>query len=453
MGWNNNHRFKCYHCYSSFKKIGDYNDHVNDSEKHKIALETGKPFKPKSYFCTLCNFAMKKRSGDEDALLKHHTRPKHEKNIIKALDNLDFSIISYEADTFSDPSFISEYLQNMIDEDRIFRDLPRILVSIDKQFFQLIYDVTNKAKYETHKDQINRIINKFNEYNECTNQVEIDFVPFIFESEPITKKTTSVKKKSITIDVNTNINNTGDIISKSKHKSITKESVTIEEDNNKFDLNGIFEKRLLHEKEIIKENILTYCDKIISKGKDKGKYCCFTNGSCKHDNYEPIDKNQCNYCFKTFDSAFNATKHETYGGCEVKIKLMEEKSKLLLDKLIEKRKNEIFNETINFILKKTVKINRKSIPLPLKSLVWKKYIGEVHIKDSIAVGKCYCCQDREIDVNNFECGHIIAQSLGGRDSLENLRPICSVCNKSMGQTNMREFIEEHGFWKDKFYNI
>ncbi|NDG68463.1 MAG: hypothetical protein EB135_03170, partial [Proteobacteria bacterium] len=41
----------------------------------------------------------------------------------------------------------------------------------------------------------------------------------------------------------------------------------------------------------------------------------------------------------------------------------------------------------------------------------------------------------------FECGHIIAEAKGGETSLENLRPICSTCNKSMKTINMNDYIK------------
>lgn len=33
---------------------------------------------------------------------------------------------------------------------------------------------------------------------------------------------------------------------------------------------------------------------------------------------------------------------------------------------------------------------------------------------------------------NFEAGHVIPESKGGKTHIENLLPICSTCNKSMG---------------------
>ena len=44
-----------------------------------------------------------------------------------------------------------------------------------------------------------------------------------------------------------------------------------------------------------------------------------------------------------------------------------------------------------------------------------------------------------IDSFNFECGHIISDYNKGKISLDNLRPICSSCNKSMGRQNWDDF--------------
>lgn len=76
---------------------------------------------------------------------------------------------------------------------------------------------------------------------------------------------------------------------------------------------------------------------------------------------------------------------------------------------------------------------RKSIPKTLKNKVWDHYIGKEK-----GIGNCFCCQ-KEIDSKNFECGHVVAVADGGKNTLENMRPICGVCNKSMGTENMFQF--------------
>lgn len=82
---------------------------------------------------------------------------------------------------------------------------------------------------------------------------------------------------------------------------------------------------------------------------------------------------------------------------------------------------------------KAGKYKRKSIPKAVKDKVWDTYVG---IKRG--VGPCYCCSG-VIDSKNFDCGHIVAAANGGENIVENLRPLCSTCNKSMGKQNMEEF--------------
>ena len=85
------------------------------------------------------------------------------------------------------------------------------------------------------------------------------------------------------------------------------------------------------------------------------------------------------------------------------------------------------------------KPKKKTIPKVLKDSVWITYIGK-----DIGATKCPCCNTHEITQLSFDCGHVIAEALGGKTTLENLRPICSKCNKSMRTTHMDEF-------KSKFF--
>jgi len=83
----------------------------------------------------------------------------------------------------------------------------------------------------------------------------------------------------------------------------------------------------------------------------------------------------------------------------------------------------------------------KKIPAKVRNDVWNIYIG-----DNIAQHKCLCCKKTTIKNVEFECGHVVAKSKGGGDEIQNLRPICSSCNKSMGTTNMIEFVKEYGYY-------
>lgn len=79
-------------------------------------------------------------------------------------------------------------------------------------------------------------------------------------------------------------------------------------------------------------------------------------------------------------------------------------------------------------------IRRKAIPKILKNQVWDKHCG----RDK-GLGQCYCCK-KEIDSKNFDCGHIISVKNGGMTTIDNLVPLCSICNKSIGIENVETFI-------------
>jgi hypothetical protein len=44
--------------------------------------------------------------------------------------------------------------------------------------------------------------------------------------------------------------------------------------------------------------------------------------------------------------------------------------------------------------------------------------------------------------NSWHCGHIISHFYGGETNLENLRPICPTCNKTMNYRNWVEYEDE-----------
>jgi hypothetical protein len=99
---------------------------------------------------------------------------------------------------------------------------------------------------------------------------------------------------------------------------------------------------------------------------------------------------------------------------------------------ISKIHEKIWNELNNTKVKESKKDN---IPKIKKQEIWEHYIG-------IDTGrtKCLCCNLNDITQFNFVNGHIIAKSKGGNMSKENLCPICSGCNSSMGDENMIEFM-------------
>jgi hypothetical protein len=88
-------------------------------------------------------------------------------------------------------------------------------------------------------------------------------------------------------------------------------------------------------------------------------------------------------------------------------------------------------------------MSRKSIPKPVRTQVWNKHIGEEN-----GIGKCDVCAT-EIKVSNFDCGHIIASADGGEDIINNLVPICRLCNLSMSTDNLNDFKQR--YFSDKSY--
>ena len=112
--------------------------------------------------------------------------------------------------------------------------------------------------------------------------------------------------------------------------------------------------------------------------------------------------------------------------------------------LVEKIKTLLEENGVNsggmiiLMIPATVSINpvppkRISIPKTVKAQLWKCYFKNK------GKGKCYCCDEKILSLGSWEAGHVIAQKYGGGDEIDNLRPVCSTCNKSMGTMNMDEF--------------
>ena len=85
--------------------------------------------------------------------------------------------------------------------------------------------------------------------------------------------------------------------------------------------------------------------------------------------------------------------------------------------------------------------NRRPLPSCVRDSVWNHYIGE-----DINKHRCLCCKKVLITNRKFEVGHVISVKDGGTDEINNLRPICSPCNHSMGSKNMIEFVKTYGYY-------
>lgn len=69
----------------------------------------------------------------------------------------------------------------------------------------------------------------------------------------------------------------------------------------------------------------------------------------------------------------------------------------------------------------------------LRTAVWYKWATKEQ-----GVIECFAC-GCWVSSMEFECGHVISEYNGGKTEVDNLRPVHSVCNKSMGKMNLEEF--------------
>ena len=81
---------------------------------------------------------------------------------------------------------------------------------------------------------------------------------------------------------------------------------------------------------------------------------------------------------------------------------------------------------------------RKPIPKAVRNQSWDSWIGK-----KVGEAPCYCCRMNMISKAHFHCGHVIADTDGGESKVENLRPICSECNLSMGAMHMQQYCKKH----------
>ena len=75
---------------------------------------------------------------------------------------------------------------------------------------------------------------------------------------------------------------------------------------------------------------------------------------------------------------------------------------------------------------------RKSLPAPLRTIIWKKYYGDENS------GECLFCSS-EITKKSCHMAHDIAHINGGEATVNNLYPCCKTCNLSMGTKTYEEF--------------
>lgn len=70
----------------------------------------------------------------------------------------------------------------------------------------------------------------------------------------------------------------------------------------------------------------------------------------------------------------------------------------------------------------------------MRKKIWDHYVGP-------ATGEieCFCCEETLINPFEFECAHVVAEAKGGNRKIDNFRPCCKDCNRSMGTQNFFVF--------------
>jgi 5-methylcytosine-specific restriction endonuclease McrA len=72
-------------------------------------------------------------------------------------------------------------------------------------------------------------------------------------------------------------------------------------------------------------------------------------------------------------------------------------------------------------------MKKATIPKALREQVWRTWVGKKFEHKCLVI---WC--ENIINVFNFETGHNVPESKGGTLNIDNLRPICAKCNRSMG---------------------
>jgi len=184
-------------------------------------------------------------------------------------------------------------------------------------------------------------------------------------------------------------------------------------------------------------------EKIIYKKKDK-----FYIFDKKYNSFSEIYSYFIPYVLGSYDTGFNSiiimknnellikkNNYKTYQDqLNAKLKKAKELKAIYDSKLKINDKKPIEKKEEVIEKPKVEKYKKKHIPKPLKKMCW-----DIHIGSLVGSTKCLCCKHQDIRQIDFHCGHVISEKNGGTMTIDNLRPICSQCNLSMGVQNMDEF--------------
>ena len=83
---------------------------------------------------------------------------------------------------------------------------------------------------------------------------------------------------------------------------------------------------------------------------------------------------------------------------------------------------------------------RISIPKELQEKIWQNEF-EAHTSGKCPIFSCQNILSKNIS-NSWQCGHIISHNNGGSTTINNLRPLCTPCNRSMSDTDWDDYENE-----------
>jgi 5-methylcytosine-specific restriction endonuclease McrA len=87
-------------------------------------------------------------------------------------------------------------------------------------------------------------------------------------------------------------------------------------------------------------------------------------------------------------------------------------------------------------IKKNTAPRRKALNRGEMVKVWKSLYPDT------SLGKCKLCRTNTLDMEDsksWEIAHVKAFAEGGTETLDNLRPLCRTCNRSMGKKSVQDY--------------
>lgn len=94
---------------------------------------------------------------------------------------------------------------------------------------------------------------------------------------------------------------------------------------------------------------------------------------------------------------------------------------------------------------------RKVFGTPDTARIWNNIYGNEVITSKVTCKICQISKFEFSERTKWHIGHVIAFSREGPDEIENLRPICSKCNKSMGSKSIMDYCKEK--YPDRYEEI